>query len=390
MRLLVIIYIAFIGLGLPDSLFGTAWPAIYADLQLPFSYGSFVTTLVFFGTMISSMFSAKLINRFGTGKVAAVSTLLTAIAMLGYSFVPNYIFLLLCALPLGLGAGAIDTSLNNYIAVHYSAKHMNFLHCFYGIGITVSPIILAKTMEAASGWRNGYRIAFAIQILITLLLFVTLPWWRKRGRNQEDNEEQVLVLSLKEIMATPGIKLIWILFVATCAIECTCGTWGGTYLVEAHAMNPDTAAGLILFYFLGVALGRFVAGILSEWMRVYRIICFGMIVIVIGCILLFVAKSTVILVIGLALIGIGNGPMFPNFNYITPLLYGEDKSPALIGTEYTSASIATMTVPIIVGQIAAKIGFVIFPYVIAISIVIMAIAFGLLYFRMVSPKKEAS
>ena len=275
MRLLVIIYIAFIGLGLPDSLFGTAWPAIYADLQLPFSYGSFVTTLVFFGTMISSMFSAKLINRFGTGKVAAVSTLLTAIAMLGYSFVPNYIFLLLCALPLGLGAGAIDTSLNNYIAVHYSAKHMNFLHCFYGIGITVSPIILAKTMEAASGWRNGYRIAFAIQILITLLLFVTLPWWRKRGHNQEDNEEQVLVLSLKEIMATPGIKLIWILFVATCAIECTCGTWG------------------------------------ALWPAFFR-----------------------------------NGCVY--------------------------------------------IGFVIFPYVIAISIVIMAIAFGLLYFRMISSKKEAS
>jgi len=386
--LLFFIYIAFIGLGLPDSLFGTAWPAIYADLNLPFSYGSFVTTLVFFGTMMSSMLSAKLISLFGTGRVAAVSTLMTAAAMIGYSLAPNYVFILLCAIPLGLGAGAIDTSLNNYIAVHYSARHMNFLHCFYGIGITISPIILSKTMETASGWRNGYRIAFVIQLVIAILLFFALPLWKKQGENEEKHEEQVLVLSLKEIVNTPGIKLIWILFVATCAIECTCGSWGGTYLVEAHGMNPETAAQIILFYYMGVAIGRFLAGICSEWINVYKIISIGMFVTVIGCLLLFVSEGFALIIVGLMLIGVGNGPMFPNFNYITPLLYGEEKSPALIGSEYTSASIATMTVPIIVGQIAAKMGFNIFPYVISISVVILIIVYICLYKQMVSPLRN--
>lgn len=387
MLLLFFIYIAFIGLGVPDSLFGTAWPAIYADLGLPFSCGSFVTTLVFFGTMISAMLSAKLINRFGTGRVAAVSTFMTAVAMIGYSFAPNYVFILLCAIPLGLGAGCIDTSLNNYIAVHYSARHMNFLHCFYGIGITISPIILSKTMETTSGWRNGYRIAFVIQLVIAILLFFALPLWKKQGENQENQEERVLVLSLKEIVRTPGIKLIWLLFVATCAIECTCGSWGGTYLVEAHGMNPEAAARIILFYYMGVAIGRFIAGICSEWLSVYKIICIGMAVVMIGCLLLFVSNGTVLIILGLLLIGIGNGPMFPNFNYITPLLYGEEKSPALIGSEYTSASIATMTVPIVVGQVAAKIGFDIFPYVIAISLVVLVIAYCCLYKKIVASKK---
>ncbi len=188
MLLLFIIYVAFIGLGLPDSLFGTAWPAIYSDLQLPFSYGSFVTTLVYLGTMISSMMSAKLINRFGTGRVTAVSTLLTAVAMIGYSLSPNYVFILLCAIPLGLGAGSIDTALNNYVAIHYSAGHMNFLHCFYGIGITISPIILAKTMTTSSGWRKGYVIAFAIQLVIAILLFLALPLWKKNSESDDDQE----------------------------------------------------------------------------------------------------------------------------------------------------------------------------------------------------------
>lgn len=383
MLLLFFIYVAFIGLGLPDSLFGTAWPAIYANLNLPFSYGSFVTTLVFFGTMLSSMLSAKLINKFGTGKVAAFSTLLTAVAMLGYSLSPNYVSILLCAVPLGLGAGSIDTALNNYVAVHYSASHMNFLHCFYGIGITVSPIILAKTMNTASGWRTGYQIAFVIQTVIAVALFFTLPLWKKQRESRENNEEQVLVLSLKEIIHTPGIKIVWLLFVATCAIECTCGSWGGTYLVETHGMSPDAAAKIILFYYMGVAIGRFIAGVLSKWLKVYTIILSGIGVIVTGCILLFVSVGTVPIILGLMMIGIGNGPMFPNFNYMTPLLYGEEKSPALIGSEYTSASVATMTVPIIVGQIAGKLGFGIFPYVIAISTIVLIVAYFFLHKKLV-------
>ena len=229
---------------------------------------------------------------------------------------------------------------------------------------------------------------FIIQFVIAILLFFALPLWKKQGENEENHEEQVLVLSLKEIVNTPGIIHIWILFVATCAIECTCGSWGGTYLVEAHGMNPETAAKIILFYYMGIAVGRFIAGICSEWLNIYKIISIGMIVIVIGCLLLHISKGAALIIFALMLIGIGNGPMFPNFNYITPLLYGEEKSPALIGSEYTCASIATMTIPIIVGQIAAKKGFEFFPYVIAISVVISATAYSCLYKKMVSSKKQ--
>ena len=366
MVLLFFIYIAFIGLGLPDSLFGTAWPAIYQDLGLPFSYGSFVTSLVYLGTMISSMTSAKLINRLGTGKVTAISTLLTALAMLGYSCSQSYVFILLCALPLGLGAGAIDTALNNYVAIHYSASHMNFLHCFYGIGITISPYILAKTMSAESGWSKGYFIAFIIQLSIAILLFVALPLWKKQGGSDTTEEEPVEVLSLKEIVNTKGVKSMWLLFFFSCAIECTCGAWGSTFLVEKNGLIPETAATKMLLYFVGVAVGRFLSGVVSKRLNVYRIIsiCIGLISG--GIVALFIPAGDWLIVIGLFLIGLGNGPLFPNFNYITPILFGENKAPSIIGSQMTVASLSFMIVPIVFGQIAQIVGLWIFPVTIGV------------------------
>lgn len=376
MLLLFFIYIAFIGLGLPDSLFGTAWPAIYMDMGLPFSYGSFVTSLVYLGTMISSMTSAKLINRFGTGKVTAISTLLTALAMLGYSNSHSFIFILLCALPLGLGAGAIDTALNNYVAIHYSASHMNFLHCFYGIGITISPYVLAKTMAAERGWSKGYFIAFIIQLSITFFMFVALPLWNKQGSGMEEAEEQVEVLSMKEIIHTKGVKAMWSLFFFSCAIECTCGSWGSTYLVEMNGLSPESAATKMMLYFVGVAAGRFLSGVISKCLSVYKIISISICFIFAGIVTLFISTGGWGIIVGLFLIGLGNGPLFPNFNYITPILFGESKAPSIIGSQMMVASLSFMIVPILFGQIARFAGLWVFPVAICLFVCILVITYA--------------
>ena len=376
MLLLFFIYIAFIGLGLPDSLFGTAWPAIYMDMDLPFSYGSFVTSLVYLGTMISAMTSAKLINRFGTGKVTAISTLLTALAMLGYSNSHSFIFILLCALPLGLGAGAIDTALNNYVAIHYSASHMNFLHCFYGIGITISPYVLAKTMAAERGWSKGYFIAFIIQLSITFFMFVALPLWNKQGSGMEEAEEQVEVLSMKEIIHTKGVKAMWSLFFFSCAIECTCGSWGSTYLVEMNGLSPESAATKMMLYFVGVAAGRFLSGVISKCLSVYKIISICICFIIAGIVTLFISTGGWGIIVGLFLIGLGNGPLFPNFNYITPILFGESKAPSIIGSQMMVASLSFMIVPILFGQIARFAGLWVFPVAICLFVCILVITYA--------------
>ena len=225
--LLIIIYIAFIGLGIPDSLFGTAWPAIYSEFELPISFGSFVTIIISCGTVLSSVISSKIISRLGTNKVSAYSTLLTALALLGFSFAPNLWVMCFWAIILGVGAGAIDVALNNYVAIHYSATHMSFLHCFYGVGVSVSPYILSLVIAGNFGWRGGYRIAFAIQLIITLLLFLSLPLWRKAHGGENESEENTHKdLSFGSVLKIPGVKMMCSLFIASCAIECTCGGWG--------------------------------------------------------------------------------------------------------------------------------------------------------------------
>ena len=254
--LLIVIYISFIGLGIPDSLFGTAWPAIYAEFHLPISCASFVSVTICCGTVVSSMMSAKVIRLLGTNKVAAVSTAMTAAALLGFSLSGNLLAMCLCAVPLGLGAGAIDTALNNYVALHYSARVMSFLHCFFGVGVTVSPFVLSLVISGEQGWRGGYRIAFGIQLVITLLLFFTLPVWRKVHPPAESGGQGGgRDLSLREIARIPGVKLMWSLFITSCAIECTCGNWASTFLVEYKHVPAERAARIVMFYYAG-ALSR--------------------------------------------------------------------------------------------------------------------------------------
>ncbi len=370
--LLIIIYIAFIGLGIPDSLFGTAWPAIYSDFGLPISFGSFVTVIVSCGTVISSIISSKIIAKLGTNKVSAYSTLLTAIALLGYSFAPNLWVMCFLAVILGIGAGSIDVALNNYVALHYSATHMSFLHCFYGIGVSVSPYILSLVIAGQSGWRGGYRITFAIQLAIAALLFISLPLWQKAhgseknayvtGRNR---------LSLGSILKIPGVKMMCGLFMASCAIECTCGGWGSTFLVEYKHLSPEKAARIIMIYYVGMTLGRFLSGVLATRLHSWKIIKLGQIVLGAALLLLVLPSNVYLCAAAMFLIGLGNGPLFPNFNYLTPENFGRDVSQSVIGIQMASAYIGIMLAPTLCGLLGQSFGMVIFPFYLILFYIIM-------------------
>ena len=344
--LLIIIYIAFIGLGIPDSLFGTAWPAIYSEFELPISFGSFVTIIISCGTVLSSVISSKIISRLGTNKVSAYSTLLTALALLGFSFAPNLWVMCFWAIILGVGAGAIDVALNNYVAIHYSATHMSFLHCFYGVGVSVSPYILSLVIAGNFGWRGGYRIAFAIQLIITLLLFLSLPLWRKAHGGENESEENTHKdLSFGSVLKIPGVKMMCSLFIASCAIECTCGGWGSTFLVEYKHLPAEKAAQIIMIYYIGMTLGRFLSGVLAAKLHSWKIIKLGQIVLGLALLLLILPGGVYLCALGMFLIGLGNGPLFPNFNYLTPENFGSDISQSVIGIQMASAYIGIMVAP---------------------------------------------
>lgn len=370
--LLVIIYIAFIGLGVPDSLFGTAWPAIYTEYGLPFSFASFASVITCCGTVLSSVFSARIIARFGTGRVSAFSTLLTAAALAGYGLSGNYVFMCLCAVPLGIGAGAIDVALNNYVSLHYSATHMSFLHCFYGVGVTLSPYIMSRVINGKLGWRGGYAIAFGIQILITAMLFITLPVWKKaHGNDAVTDENAPKTLTFRETLKIPGVKLMCALFITSCTIEWACGGWGSTYLVEHKKVSADTAAAIIAFYYLGLTLGRFLSGVLAARLHSWKIIKIGLFILASALAILLIPGSPYISAVGLFLVGLGNGPMFPNYNYLAPESFGAEISRSVIGVQMAAAYIGIMLAPMICGLIGQAVGMWIFPYYLLIFFAIM-------------------
>ena len=370
--LLIIIYIAFIGLGIPDSLFGTAWPAIYSEFELPISFGSFVTIIISCGTVLSSVISSKIISRLGTNKVSAYSTLLTALALLGFSFAPNLWVMCFWAIILGVGAGAIDVALNNYVAIHYSATHMSFLHCFYGVGVSVSPYILSLVIAGNFGWRGGYKIAFAIQLIITLLLFLSLPLWRKAHGGENESEENTHKdLSFGSVLKIPGVKMMCSLFIASCAIECTCGGWGSTFLVEYKHLPAEKAAQIIMIYYIGMTLGRFLSGVLAAKLHSWKIIKLGQIVLGLALLLLILPGGVYLCALGMFLIGLGNGPLFPNFNYLTPENFGSDISQSIIGIQMASAYIGIMIAPTVCGLLGQVFGMVIFPFYLIVFYAIM-------------------
>lgn len=374
--LLVVIYIAYIGLGTPDSLFGTAWPAIYQDMNLPISMATVVTTINTIFSVMSSLLSARIINKFGTAKVTAVSTSLTAIALLGHSFSGNVWWLCFWSIPLGVGAGAVDTALNNYVALHYKASHMNFLHCFYGVGISLSPYLMSMALGAANNWRGGYRMAFWVQAAIAAVTIIALPVWKKaHSTDTEGGEEDApRTLSVKEMMKVPNLKILWLVFCGSCAIEFTCGVWGSTFLVESKGMAVDVAALVITFYYAGMALGRFLSGILTRWFTSWRMIFMGQGVMAAALVLLALPVSPVIAAIAMFMIGLGNGPIYPNLTYLTPENFGRDVSQSVMGSQMAAAYVGIIAMPPIFGFMADYTGTGILPAYLIILYVMMIAA----------------
>ncbi|MFV0529062.1 MAG: MFS transporter [Lachnospiraceae bacterium] len=361
--LLIIIYIAFIGLGIPDSLFGTAWPLIYTEFDLPIAYASSVTMLISGGTVVSSLFSAQIIKRLGTGRITAISTLVTAAALLGFSYAGNMVWLCLFAIPLGLGAGAIDTALNNYVALNYKAIHMNFLHCFYGIGITLSPYLMSIAFEKDASWRGGYRIVFYFQLAIAVVTLLALPLWGKvKAAHDESGQEEIHTFALGELLNISSVRSVVLIFLASCAIEYTCGIWGSTFLVGAKGMTAAVAAKTITFYYLGIAIGRFLSGVFAYKISSWRLIKTGQFITFAAILVLLLPLPSAISGAGLFLVGLGNGTLYPNLIHLTPQNFGKRMSQSVMGVQMAASYVGTMLMPPFFGLLAQNISISLFPY----------------------------
>ncbi len=358
--LLIIIYIAAISLGIPDSLLGAAWPAIYRQFGVPVSSVSFITIVISAGTVTSSFLSGKVINKLGTGRVTAMSTSFTAIALLGFSLSNNLIWLCLFAVPLGIGAGSIDSALNNYVALHYKATHMNFVHCFYGIGVSLSPYLMSLALSEDLNWRRGYRIVFFIQLTIAIITILALPLWNKVQAITKE-EEKPRDIKFRELFKMSTVRAQYGIFIGSCAIEAICLVWGSTFLVNAKGLPEDEAAGLITVYFVGIAIGRFLSGVLANKFSCWDLIKFGQIITALAISILLLPLPVFFLGIGLFMVGLGNSVVFPNVTHMTPDSFGRDISQAVIGTQMAFAYLSIMLAPPFFGVLVEAFSIDLFP-----------------------------
>ncbi|MBP3328012.1 MAG: MFS transporter [Clostridia bacterium] len=371
--LLVVIYIAFIGLGVPDSLIGSAWPAIHTEINIPVEAVSILTFIISGCTVLSSMFSTGILNKFGTAKVTAFSTAMTAAALFGFSKAPSFWFMIPLAILLGLGAGAIDSGLNNYVALHFKASHMNFLHCFYGVGVSLSPYLMSQALSDV-GWRGGYRYAFYVQSVITLLLIVSLPMWKKTSSADEAEEEKGISLSLLQMAKRSDVRVVWIIMLATNAIEYACGVWGSTYLVAEKGFEAKHGALALTVYYAGMSVGRFVSGMLSGKINTWKRIGIGAAVLAPAIVIMLLPLPGAVTVAGLFLIGLGNGSIYPNMIHLTPHNFGKEASQAIMGSQIAFAYIGVMLAPPAVSLISGLIGIKVYPVLLAVLYIIMIAA----------------
>ena len=370
--LLIIIYLSFISLGLPDSLLGSAWPTMVGDLNAPLWGAGPISMTVSLCTIISSMNSARLIRRFGTGRLVAFSGLLTASALMGMSLVPGYFFLIVLGIPLGLGAGAVDAAINNYVALHCEAKHMNWLHCFWGLGTVISPYVMSAALAGGMKWTAGYRGVSAMQFALAIVLLMTLRLWG--GEKAKEEERSAKVLSIAQVLALPGAKQGLFGFTCYCAVESTFILWSATYLVMARGMDAAQAASMGGLYFIGMTLGRGISGFIAMKLTPKQMVRLGQVMMVLGALLLFVPGQG-IAVFGLLFMGLGCAPVYPNIVQDTPRNYGAENSQAVIGVQMAFAYIGSLCMPTVFGWLAEALGYGMLP---AFSLAITA-AMVLLY-----------
>ena len=373
--LLMMIYLSFISLGLPDSMLGSAWPAMNVSLNAPLWGAGLVQMLISFCTIISSLNSAKLIRRFGTGKLTAISVATTALALLGFSLAKNYAFLLLMAVPLGLGAGAVDAGLNNYVALHCEAKHMSWLHCFWGIGTIIGPMILSAVLRIGGSWATGYRAVGLIQCAVSALLFATLGMWKHGNIQQEEHGAKAL--SVWEVLSLPGAKAGMVTFLCYCAVESTLGLWGATYISQVRGVDEATAASFGAMFYIGITVGRAISGFMAMKLLPKQMVRVGQALLALGCIFMMIPAGSTLSGIGLVVCGLGCAPIYPNIIQDTPVNYGAENSQAAIGVQMAFAYVGSTFLPSIFGALAGVGGYGLLPYFAIGICVLMTVLFGI-------------
>jgi fucose permease len=369
--LLLIIYLAFISLGLPDSLLGSAWPTIYQQIDVPISYSGIIFVIISCGTIISSLNSDRINKRFSTGVVTAVSTGMTAMALFGFATANSFWQLCLFAIPYGLGAGSIDAALNNYVALHYASRHMSWLHCMWGVGASIGPYIMSIFITNGNNWHKGYFTIGLIQAMLTFVLFMSLPLWKKED---DKGEEERRTMSLKEIISIEGVKEIMFSFFCYCGLEQTCGLWAASWLVKAKGILEARAAAFASLYFLGITFGRLISGFITYKLDDKNMIRLGFGLIIIGIMCLFQSFSQNLILYGLLIIGLGSAPIYPSLIHSVPELFGPTRSQSIIGVQMASAYVGNILLPPLFGILADRIGINLFPYYLVILLLGMMIS----------------
>ena len=387
--LLIIIYLSFISLGLPDSLLGAAWPTMYPQLAVPVSYAGIISLIIAAGTVVSSLQSDRLTRRFGTGRVTAFSVATTAVALFGFSVSSRFWQLCLWAIPYGLGAGSVDASLNNYVALHYKSKHMSWLHCMWGVGASAGPYIMGFVMTHGGSWSGGYRSIALIQIVLTAILFCSLPLWKGRPQVTDNagNQVEAKPLSLRQVLKIRGVKQVLVCFFCYCALEQTTGLWASSYLTLHKGVSPETAAGFASMFFLGITAGRALSGFLTMRLSDVQMIRLGQGLIGGGIVILLLPLGAAASLVGFVIIGLGCAPVYPCIIHSTPAHFGADKSQAIIGIQMACAYVGTCLMPPLFGLIANHISVALLPWYL-IAILALMIVMHELLIRAVAVKES--
>ncbi|MBR3095951.1 MAG: MFS transporter [Clostridia bacterium] len=369
--LLCIIYLGFVALGLPDSLFGAAWPVLQPQMDVPLAWAGFVTVTISGGTILASLLSDRLTFRFGAAKVTACSVVATAVALLGFSKATQFWMLVAWAVPLGLGAGAVDAALNNFVALHFSSRHMSWLHCFWGLGASVSPYIMGFFLSRELRWDRGYLTVGLIQLALSAVLFASLPLWKKASALETQEEARTAPKTLRQIAALPGICYVLFGFFAYCALEAVAFTWTSTYLVNVRALAPESAARFASLFYLGMTVSRFLAGFIADRLGDRKMIRLGFFVCFTGLLLVMLPVSAPLpCLVGLTVAGFGCGPVYPSIIHATPTVFGKENSQAVVGVQMASAYCGSTFMPPVFGWVAGAFGLRLFPFALVLFAVV--------------------
>ncbi len=376
--LIVVIYLAFISLGLPDALLGSAWPAMYPILNVPISYAGIISMIIALGTIFSSLMSDRLNLKFGTGSVMVLSVAMTAMALFGFSISSSFWMLCLWAVPYGLGAGSVDAALNNYVALHYESKHMSWLHCMWGVGASIGPYIMGYALTGGGSWNGGYRLISILQVVLTAVLLLSLPMWKQSPGNTGESGTVRKPMSLAQILAIPGAKAVMFCFFCYCSLEQTAGLWATSYLNLYKGIPAESAASFGSMFFLGITIGRAVSGFITMKLNDTQMVRLGIGIIAAGILAMLIPGNNRIAIAGLILIGLGCAPIYPSLIHSTPVRFGAEKSQAIIGIQMASAYIGTCLMPPFFGVLAGVTTVALLPVYLLLILILMAVMFRLL------------